>query len=224
MHDTALTRPAVDHRHPRPTRALCAVVSLAVAWVSAPTAPVAAQHVEGWYVEVGVSRPVVTPVQDDFSIGGSTVTLSASPVTFPHVALGWLAGPLGFEASYRKLGVLRYLADDGSVEGDTHSNALEMTARIRLFERGRLRFDGAIGGQVVRTIAKTSRAPAAWPITGGVNTWRAVPVLGVGATVAIGGPWAVGVDYAPILRQLGTARESGRYRQQVVGIDVRRSW
>lgn len=224
MLDTALTHCALGHRCPRPVRSRCGALAVAVAYVAALATPVAAQRAEGWYTEVGVTRPVITPVQEDFSAGRSPVRLSASAVTLPHVAVGWSSGPLGFEAGYRKLGVLRYRADDGSVEGDTHSNALDLTARARLFERGRLRFDGAIGGQVVRTIAKTSRAPAEWPITGGANTWRAAPVLGVGATVAIGGPWAIGVDYAPVLRQLGTARESGRYRQQAVGIDLRRAW
>lgn len=198
--------------------------AVVLAIVSSAAVTVAAQPPERWYVELGVTRPHVSPVLGDFSLRGSPVDVDAGHLTFPHVAAGRRLRHLDVELGYRKVGVAQFRSSDGTVRGNTHSNAIEFSARVPLVQRGRLRFDAALGGQVIRTIATNTVAPSDWPIAGGVNTWRAKPLLGIGANVRVGGAWAVGVDYAPILGQLGTARSSGRYRQQVIGIDLRRSW
>jgi len=186
--------------------------------------PLGAQQRDGSYVELGATRPHVSPVESDFTLGGAPVEIDAGELTFPHLAIGRRLRHLDLELGYRKLGVARYRSADGAVEGDTHSNAIEVSARVPFVHRARLQLDVAVGVQIIRTIAEITAAPPGWPIAGGVNTWRTKPVIGVGATLGISDRWGVGLDYAPILGRLGTAEETGRYQQHVFGIDLRRSW
>jgi hypothetical protein len=185
--------------------------------------PVAAQSRE-WHVAFGVTAPVVSAMAADYPVSGTSGTLTTSPLTFPHVALGRQFGPIDVEAGYRKLGVLRYAGTSPAVQGNTHSNALEFLARGALVRRPGMALRAFAGAEVVRTIAVLTTRPASWPATGGVNTWRTLPVAGIDVLWNLNPAWAVDVAYRPVLGRLGTAPESGRYRQQVVGIGLVHRW
>ncbi|MEZ5290906.1 MAG: hypothetical protein R2745_07490 [Vicinamibacterales bacterium] len=202
-------------------RTLTAAAALAGAMhgrAEAQTAPVGR-----WHVAIGVTRPLIDPVEGDFQPAAGPAGLTVSGLTFPHVAIGAGVGRAEFALGYRKLGVLRFETGDGRSRGNTHSNALEAGIRTSLLQHGRMRVQARAGAQVVRTIAAVP-SDAAWRFTGGLNTWRVLPLLGVGAEVRLSRRSAVRVDYAPVLGRLGTPDRTGRYRQQVVGIDVVRTW
>ena len=215
----------MEHVHTRHRRvALVACVTL-VAGVLPLAAQTGAQHQDRyWYASAGVSRAQVDPVAADFSMAGDTPTLTPSGITLPHLAVGRRTGRVAIEAGYRKLGVLRFASPGGQVEGNTHSNALALNLRLTLSEWARVRVDAGLGAQVVRTIATLRASPPDWPIAGGIDTWRLAPLTSLGVAVRLNRHWSVGFDYVPIIGRLGTAGESGRYGQQIIGLDVGREW
>lgn len=195
------------------------VLSLAWATVSLSATPARAQDAH-WRLSFGVSRPVIAPTDSDFPGAGQSVTLGTSDVTFPHLAVARRAGPVELAVGYRKLGVLRYRREDGTLRGNTHSNALEIVARHPVWHLGPLTAHVEAGGELVRTIAVLAAPASGWPYAGGVNTWRALPLVGAGAAWSPSREWAVGVTYAPVLGRLGTSADTGRYHQQVIGFDL----
>ncbi len=185
--------------------------------------PVAAQS-RVWHVSFGVTAPVVSATTADYPGAGTSVALTTSALTFPHVALGRTYGPMDVEVGYRKLGVLRYAGVSPPLRGNTHSNALEFLVRGSLVRRRGVAIRAFAGAEVVRTIAELTTRPASWPVTGGVNTWRTIPAAGVDLLWNLNPGWAVDAVYRPVLARLGTRQESGRYRQHVFGIDLVHRW
>lgn len=195
---------------------------VAVALLSRPV-PASAQGHSPWQLAFGVSLPTISPTVADYpgtGSAGSTVTLGKSGLTFPHGAFIVAAGPVDVEVGYRKLGVLRFSNGNESLKGNTHANALELAARVPLAHRGAFRVQARVGGELVRTIATLENRPATWPFAGGVNTWRLLPLLGLDATLAFNQRWGLRVGYAPVLGTLGTARQTGRFKQQIFSVDL----
>lgn len=114
----------------------------------------------------------------------------------------------------------RHLSADGAVDGNTHSNALQLALLPSTFRRGVFAISPRVGVQTIRTIQTLEAGAPDWPYVGNVNTWRMLPAVGVDLTVALSDRWGIGMTYEPVLGRLGTAKDTGRYRQQFVGLDV----
>jgi hypothetical protein len=212
-----LARPCVRRGRAASLVALVAIAALATAPRSA-----AAQSppTDSWHVGVGFTLPAVRATETDFANTGTPVHLDASTLTFPHVAVGRRVGAVDVEIGYRKLGVLRYENGDGSLGGNTHANAFELVARVPGLRGRGAALSARVGGEVVRTIAVLDARPPGWPFAGGVNVWRVLPIVGADVSLRLDHRWGLGLTYAPVWGRLGTATETGRVRQQVVGVDL----
>ena len=202
----------------RPVRArlaLCAACAQILGGAAAAPAQTAPTH--PWSVRLGVTFPIVEPIDDDFPDRGGQVTRQPSSLTFPRLTVSRRAGPVDLEAGYRKLGALRFA---GAAQGNTHSNAGQIAvAWAGAADRGwRLSLHGAV--QLIRTVATVASAPSDWPFTGGKNTFSLRPVIGVAASVQPSEHFGLQAEFEPVLGVLGTRAESGRYRQRLFAVDV----
>lgn len=213
-------RPADRSRRPiYPWLKLARVVA-AVTVLSASASAQTARHESQGYFKLGTTWPTIDATTADYPGAGAALTLDPSRLTLPHVAVGWTAGPMMLEASYRKLGVLQFARTDGTVDGNTHSNALQLAVLPFTLRRRVLSLSPRLGVQAIRTIQTLDARAPDWPYVGNVNTWRVLPAVGLDVTVAVSDHWGVGVTYEPVFGRLGTANDTGRYRQQFLGVDL----
>lgn len=198
----------------------CLLVSAIVAAFSEAAIAQAVTPGEVGFFRFGVTWPAVHEKSTDFPGAGTALRLDASRLTFPHVAAGWIVKGMTVEAGYRKLGVLTFRRVDGTVDGNTHSNALQLALLPATWRRGRATAHPRFSMQGVRTIQTLRARSNDWPYRGDVNTWKLLPGIGLDATVAVSDRWGIAVTYEAMLGQLGTLQETGRYRQQFVGVDL----
>lgn len=196
-------------------------LAAAMTCVQAPGAQ-AQGHERPWSIAVGASLAHIDATAADY---GADPSFRMGGVTFPHVAVARQFGSFGIEAGYRKLGVLRFTANDGAVSGHTHSNALVVAGR---FPGGALGLPSPLslklGAAWIRTITGFDRRSAAFPIRGDVNVWTLAPTLGVAVDLPLSPDWSLRTGYDFIGARLGERNDSGRYRQQLIGLELVRRW
>jgi hypothetical protein len=183
---------------------------------------IAAADDGSWRLGIGLTMAHIAPTAADY---GTRPRFDTAGPTFPRLFVAHDFAGWEIEAGYRKLGTMRFTAADGSANGDTHSNALDLAVRLRgdaigLPQAVSLR----LGVAAVRTITQFQRRPAASPIRGGDNAWTFTPTAGVGIDLPVSPSWTLRAGYDALAARLGDREGSGRYRQQLVGIDLLHRW
>lgn len=200
------------------TTCMAIVLAAAPAWAqTAMSGP--------WSLGLGITLPAIQPTTGDFGTEALRPTLNTSGLTFPRVTFARALGECwAVELGYRKLGVLAFRTANGTVDGNTHSNQGKVGLRRTVAELGAVAIRVHAGVGVVRTIATLERAPDDWPIAGDTNTWHLAPALSLSAAWRVRPRWTLSAEFEPLLGRLGTATDTGRYRQQALGVDLTRSW
>lgn len=180
-----------------------------------------ADTARGWYAGAGLVVPAVRERGSDFRAATSATTIEHSTVTVPDLTLGYAFERLAVELGYRKLGVTRYHTADGLTEGDTHSNAIGLSAVMPFGGARSIALYSRLGVEAVRTVATFDRRDSAFPVRGG-TVWQTRGLVGVGLAVTPDEAWTWRAESLWTPGTLGEAHRTGRIRQSTLALQVLR--